>query len=265
MYQAFESLPNVETVTCFKGTVDGTKKSTTWTVRFSSFLNAFENNLFSHDGNPSINQLACKSYGMVAAGGGTASCVIAAFDHSLSTSGTYSGGADADYVVEVLDDTADPNTYRWKKDGGSWTTANMESSAHPVGGLGAEGVQLTFTSTVGHTSGAWWSFSAASSDGSLGDITFQSTVREWALCSNRGVCDENLGSCTCFDGWGTCGRAIAHTPPSDLMIAFRGNKLRHSEQQCLCQRQQLRSMGAGDKHKLHRQCPVDQQRERQCN
>lgn len=59
---SFESLPNVAEVFCQKGTVDGTKKSTTWTVRVKAFVNNYENNVHTHDGNPSINEWACNSY-----------------------------------------------------------------------------------------------------------------------------------------------------------------------------------------------------------
>ena len=54
--------------------------------------------------------------------------------------------------MEIMDDTASPNTYRWRKGSGAWSAeTDLESTAHPVGGLGGEGVTLEFAEVVGHT------------------------------------------------------------------------------------------------------------------
>ena len=140
---------------------------------------------------------------MVAAGSGTASCSIAAVDPTLEVRGVYTGSVDATYVIEVLEDDTIPNTYRWKKNGGAWTTAAMQNVFHPSGGFGGEGANIRFVATVGHTTGQWWSFTASSSNDTVSTATLQSTHREWELCSNRGVCDEDKGTCKCFDNWGT--------------------------------------------------------------
>ena len=58
---AWESLDNVATATCFKGTVEATTKSTTWTVRLV-FAGGYMNNLHNHNGNPSLSQFTCNVY-----------------------------------------------------------------------------------------------------------------------------------------------------------------------------------------------------------
>ena len=55
---AWESLANVATATCFKGTVAATTKSTTWTVRLV-FTGGYMNNLHNHDGDPPLSEFAC--------------------------------------------------------------------------------------------------------------------------------------------------------------------------------------------------------------
>jgi len=57
----WESLPNVATAVCFKGDVEATTKSTTWTVRLQ-FDNGYMNNLHSHNGNPPLSEFACNMY-----------------------------------------------------------------------------------------------------------------------------------------------------------------------------------------------------------
>lgn len=111
--QAFRSVPGILTARCYKSAVDATKKSLTWTVRITAFANGYENNLHSHDGNPSINKFACSTDGVTAAASGTPSCVIALLDPTLHVRGVYTGSTDSTLVVEVLDDDAVPNTYRY--------------------------------------------------------------------------------------------------------------------------------------------------------
>lgn len=43
-------------------------------------------------------------------GSGPITCAIVALDRTLTTSGTYSGSSDATYTVEIVDDTANPNS-----------------------------------------------------------------------------------------------------------------------------------------------------------
>lgn len=88
---------------------------------------------------------------------------------------------------------------RWKKDGGSWTEAFMTNYFVDID---SDGAQISFADTVGHTTGQWWSFTTSASNDTVSTATLQSTVREWGLCSNRGVCNDETGSCTCFDNWG---------------------------------------------------------------
>jgi len=66
--------------------------------------------------------------------------------------GPYVGTTPSTFSVEI-DGTGTPNTFKWKKDAGAWTTGV------PITGLLQslqEGVGVKFSSTTGHTSGDLW-------------------------------------------------------------------------------------------------------------
>lgn len=57
---AFNSLPNIESATCVRGVVDPTKFTTQYTIKIHEFpLFPYENNIYSHDGNPSLGAYEC--------------------------------------------------------------------------------------------------------------------------------------------------------------------------------------------------------------
>lgn len=73
----------------------------------------------------------------------------------LTSGGTYSGTEDAKIEVEVVDDAATPETYRWRKDGGDWSTpANMLATPTVI----SEGWSLDWNANVGHTDLDTWTF-----------------------------------------------------------------------------------------------------------
>ena len=75
-----------------------------------------------------------------------------------TSGGTFSGGSNIDYVVEI-DGTGTPDTFKWSDDDGStWdvSTVNITGAAQTLN----NGVTITFAATTGHTSGDRWSFTA---------------------------------------------------------------------------------------------------------
>lgn len=64
---------------------------------------------------------------------GTPTCVVQPFDRTLSTFGNYTGLEDDEFVVEIVDDTSVPNTYRYKKGvNGTFSEAfDCNSTFHP--------------------------------------------------------------------------------------------------------------------------------------
>lgn len=69
--------------------------------------------------------------------------------------GTYSGAANAVFSIEIDTTTSSPDTFKWRKDGGSWTTG---VAATLVGAPAAliEGVTVYFGAVDGHTVGDAW-------------------------------------------------------------------------------------------------------------
>lgn len=72
------------------------------------------------------------------------------------TSGTgstyYTGNADATFTV-VIDGVGSPNTFKWKKDSGAWTTGvAITGSVQTL----SDGVTITFGATTGHTATDQW-------------------------------------------------------------------------------------------------------------
>jgi len=82
--------------------------------------------------------------------------------NDLSTSGTYTGTSDLDYVVEI-DGAGSPDTFKWSDDGGStWdaTGVAITGSAQTLN----NGVEITFANTTGHAVGDRWEFTAHASE-----------------------------------------------------------------------------------------------------
>ena len=84
--KSFETLPNVKSVKC-SVTAKGSHGSTSYLVQFLSFPSfPYENNIYTNDGNPSINFMDCDTSGVT--GASHVSCTIT--DVAVSTiPGTY--------------------------------------------------------------------------------------------------------------------------------------------------------------------------------
>ena len=77
----------------------------------------------------------------------------------VETGGTYTGTAPALYEVEIQT-SATPDTFRWRKNGGTWTSSVAITGAAQTLDLG---VTVTFSATTGHTVGEKWEFFAGNS------------------------------------------------------------------------------------------------------
>lgn len=72
----------------------------------------------------------------------------------ITTGGTYTGEESETFYVEV-DSVGTPDTFKWKRGNGAWTTGvSMTGSAQTL----ADGVEVTFGATTGHTLGDQWNF-----------------------------------------------------------------------------------------------------------
>jgi len=72
--------------------------------------------------------------------------------NDLTQGGTYSGTVTATFEVEI-DGEGIPDTFKWKKDSGSYTeTVAITGAAQTL----SDGVTVTFAATTGHTSGNKW-------------------------------------------------------------------------------------------------------------
>lgn len=70
----------------------------------------------------------------------------------MENRGNYTGTDDGTYEV-VIDGTGTPDTFKWRKDDGAWTeTVAITGSAQTL----AEGVQVIFAATTGHTLDDKW-------------------------------------------------------------------------------------------------------------
>lgn len=93
--------------------------------------------------------------------------------NDCTSSGTYRGTTDENYEVEI-DGTGTPDTFKWRKGSGSWTTGvNITGSAQAIG---TEGVYVTFAATTGHTSTDKWTIAVTSWGVTLSGLTNDSTV-----------------------------------------------------------------------------------------
>lgn len=87
--------------------------------------------------------------------------------NDATSGGTYSGTVNATYTV-IIDATGTPDTFKWKKNSGSFTTGvAITGSAQTL----SDGVTITFAATTGHTLNDQWVITAisytAAPDGAL--------------------------------------------------------------------------------------------------
>lgn len=88
--------------------------------------------------------------------------------NDATSGGTYSGTVDATYTIIIDSSAASPDTFKWKKNSGSFTTGvSMTAGAHTL----SDGVTITFAAGDGHTLNDQWVITAisytAAADGAL--------------------------------------------------------------------------------------------------
>lgn len=76
--------------------------------------------------------------------------------NNVRVAGTYSGTAPATYIV-AIDGTGTPNTYKWNKDGGAFTTGVAITG---VAQTLADGLTINFQATTGFTLNNQWTINA---------------------------------------------------------------------------------------------------------
>lgn len=79
--------------------------------------------------------------------------------NDATSGGTYTGIVDATYTVIIDSSVASPDTFKWKKNAGSFTTGvSMTAGAHTL----SDGVTITFATQNGHTLNDQWVITAIS-------------------------------------------------------------------------------------------------------
>jgi hypothetical protein len=69
-----------------------------------------------------------------------------------TSGGTYTGTVSATYTIEI-DSAGTPDTFKWKKNSGAWTSGvAITGSAQTL----SDGVTITFGATTGHTATEYW-------------------------------------------------------------------------------------------------------------
>ncbi len=87
--------------------------------------------------------------------------------------GEFTGGADAVFEVEI-DATGTPDTFKWRKDGGAWTTGvSITGSAQTL----SDGVTVLFGATTGHTLADKWTINAYVVTG-INEINYSDTFAQ---------------------------------------------------------------------------------------
>lgn len=79
--------------------------------------------------------------------------------NDATSGGTYTGIVNATYMVIIDSSAASPDTFKWKKNAGSFTTGvSMSAGAHTL----SDGVTITFAAQDGHTLNDQWVITAIS-------------------------------------------------------------------------------------------------------
>lgn len=79
--------------------------------------------------------------------------------NDATSGGTYSGTVNATYTIILDSSAASPDTFKWKKDSGSYTTGVVMTGAAQTL---SDGVTITFAATDGHTLNDQWVITAIS-------------------------------------------------------------------------------------------------------
>ncbi len=126
----------------------------------------------------------------------------------ITTSGPYTGSADAVYEIEIVDPAA--GTFRWRKDSGAWSgPASMAGSP----ALGAEGVNVTFTGNAAtdYTANDTFTISVEKASDSYGafaegdntnalDVTnvqyYGTTIKRWSFTREGGGAFNDISNTT---------------------------------------------------------------------
>ena len=118
----------------------------------------------------------------------------------ITTDGQYTGEADAAYEIEIVDDTQ----FKWRKDGGIWTTDTMGSSV-----LLGEGVSVNFNGSfdasdsfsidVTESSETNGKFALGDNSNTLAIADLQNqdlTIKQWSYSGEGGAASDNITNTT---------------------------------------------------------------------
>lgn len=116
----------------------------------------------------------------------------------LTPSGTYSGTGSTTIEIEI-DAQGTPDTFKWRQDGGAWTTGVAITGAEQ---LLADGISVTFAATTGHAYGSSWELIGTTYSGAIYKLVngilapiktdfastnpiYMSQIGDTVVCSNK--------------------------------------------------------------------------------
>ncbi|KAA0154894.1 hypothetical protein FNF29_02035 [Cafeteria roenbergensis] len=200
----FESLPNVRTVSCSKSNHSGSSKSFAVSIlEWATVFDSYMNNIWYHDGAPTLESWACDTRMASAVGGGSVNCGFGLFprDIQISNSSGFQGSSDVEFRIQVVDTTSVPNLVQWSLSGSGSLSAPLQMSSNASVAIGSDGLLVTFAADSGHSLGYTWLVAGEASSGTFSINASPNPASTFQMCAGQGICDTGSGSCFCFDGY----------------------------------------------------------------
>ena len=118
-------------------------------------------------------------------------------DLRVSTSGVTTA---AEYYVRIVSCANAADRFTWSRDGSAWSAAvDVKPATDSTGNVElGNGIRLTFLAATGYAPGQTWHIAT---QGAYSAISVEPSVKEFATCSNRGLCSSVTGQCSCFTGF----------------------------------------------------------------
>jgi hypothetical protein len=132
------------------------------------------------------------------------SAVLDDLAYNTSSTAAYTDATQSGIFNIVIDGTGAHDTYKWRKNGGSWTTGISITGGSQYSL--SNGMWITFTHSTGHTLGDAWIVNALLGDASVGRPDYINGVGpitgDWQpLVYGISVKFANLNGHTLFDSW----------------------------------------------------------------
>jgi len=217
--------PFIREAACRKSVANTDEYSLELRVEWENVLRP-QNNLFDHDGDPSLAEFTCDGRDVSSV---TVTCAVADVDVLSAMTYAANGDSGSAIVIEVVSADVFPNTYKVTVGSTEYAPASMSASPAAVGAL--PNARVSWGVLWGHTAGARWHVGAS-------NAVTPPSHEEHRECGGIGRCDPFLGACTCpsgVEGVACSSRALSmasiadNVPVSELQAeaeAYSGDILR---------------------------------------